>query len=222
MTGNLSSLRVYDGSPLATATAGNDPTSVKDLSQSFLHMLTVQLRNQDPMAPMDNAAMTAQLAQLNMVDGINRLNTSMTAMMNQMKAASLIGMSSAVGRMALVPADSYEFSGSPVRLAAALPKSVAKIELTVYDASNRQVDQVDMGSHQAGTVDLVWDGKDGAGQPLPAGQYRAVWSASDADGRLVFPSAHAPVRVSALGAETVDLADGRQLGIEQILKWLDA
>lgn len=220
MSDPISSLRVYDGSrPQASA---SDPTSVKDLSQNFLHMLTVQLRNQDPMAPMDNAAMTAQLAQLNMVDGINRLNTSMTGMMSQMKAAAMISMSGAVGRMALAPGDSFEFSSQPVRLAAQLPAAVGELELSILDADGAEQRRIALGAHEIGTVDQVWDGKDAAGQLLPAGTYTAAWSAKTAEGRSVFPEGHTPVRVAALNTTHADLEDGRQIGIEQILKWLQA
>lgn len=220
MSDPISSLRIYDGS--RPQGAASDPTSVKDLSQNFLHMLTVQLRNQDPMAPMDNAAMTAQLAQLNMVDGINRLNTSMGSMVTQMKAAAMISMSSAVGQMALAPGEDFEFSGQPVRLAAKLPVAVGELELTVLDAAGAPRRRIPLGAREVGTVDQLWDGKDTAGQPLPPGSYTAAWSAKTAEGKSVYPEGHAPIRVAALSTTHADLADGRQIEIEQILKWLQA
>jgi flagellar basal-body rod modification protein FlgD len=64
----------------APVQSNNNGTSAEDLSKNFLRMLTVQLQNQDPMNPMDNAAMTSQLAALNQVDGINKLNTSVNAL----------------------------------------------------------------------------------------------------------------------------------------------
>ena len=72
----ISNIPVYDPSKPVAQTSNNG-TSAKDLSQNFLKMLTVQLQNQDPLNPMDNAAMTAQLAALNQVDGINKLNLSL-------------------------------------------------------------------------------------------------------------------------------------------------
>ncbi len=220
MADPISSLRIYDGT--RASVAGTDPTSVKDLSQNFLHMLTVQLRNQDPMAPMDNAAMTSQLAQLNMVDGINKLNQSMTGMMNQMKAAAMISLSSAVGQMALAPGKNFDFAGEPVRLAAKLPAAVGELQLSVLDSSGAERRRIELGAREAGTVDQIWDGKDTGGRDLPEGQYTTVWSAKTADGKLVFPDSHVPIRVSALNTTHADLEDGRQIGIEQILKWLQA
>ena len=56
---------LFNKAPTASFSNG---TSAKDLSQNFLKMLTVQLQNQDPLNPMDNAAMTAQLAASRSVD----------------------------------------------------------------------------------------------------------------------------------------------------------
>jgi flagellar basal-body rod modification protein FlgD len=48
-------------------------------SQMFLQLLVAQLRNQDPMSPMDNQAFIAQMAQLQSVDQLTSLNTAMKA-----------------------------------------------------------------------------------------------------------------------------------------------
>ena len=83
MTTTINNIPVYDRTAPPTPTTSNG-TSAADLSKNFLKMLTVQLQNQDPMNPMDNAAMTSQLAALNQVDGINKLNTSVNALVAQM------------------------------------------------------------------------------------------------------------------------------------------
>jgi flagellar basal-body rod modification protein FlgD len=64
MSNTINNIPVYDPSapPLQSTSNG---TSAADLSKNFLKMLTVQLQNQDPLNPMDNAAMTSQLAALN-------------------------------------------------------------------------------------------------------------------------------------------------------------
>ena len=94
--GNISSIPIYDPTRTKTSSASS-ATSVEDLSQNFLRMLTVQLQNQDPLNPMDNAAMTSQLAALNTVDGINRLNTSVNSLVAQMQSANFMSLSSSGG-----------------------------------------------------------------------------------------------------------------------------
>ena len=52
----------------------------------FLKLLTAQLKNQDPTAPMDNAQMTSQLAQISTVDGVERLNLTLQKLVNGARA----------------------------------------------------------------------------------------------------------------------------------------
>ena len=57
-------------------------TKAEDQQTKFLTLLTTQLKNQDPLNPMDNAQMTSQLAQISTVDGIERLNATLASMMS--------------------------------------------------------------------------------------------------------------------------------------------
>jgi flagellar basal-body rod modification protein FlgD len=81
-------------STLASSTSGK---SAAELKTDFLNLLVTQLKNQDPLNPMDNAQMTSQLAQINTVSGIEKLNTTMGTLMTSyantqnMQAANLIG-----------------------------------------------------------------------------------------------------------------------------------
>jgi flagellar basal-body rod modification protein FlgD len=65
----------------------------------FLKLLVTQLQNQDPLNPLDNAAVTTQLSQINTVTGIERLNATLETLLNTfndgqaMQAAALIGKS---------------------------------------------------------------------------------------------------------------------------------
>lgn len=58
-------------------------TNGSDLQNTFMKLLVAQLQNQDPLNPMDNSQMTSQLAQINTVNGIQQLNTTMSSMLTQ-------------------------------------------------------------------------------------------------------------------------------------------
>ena len=68
-----------------------------DAQDRFLKLLTTQLKNQDPLNPMDNAQMTSQLAQISTVDGIEKLNATLQKLLSStvdtetMQAAALVG-----------------------------------------------------------------------------------------------------------------------------------
>lgn len=66
---------------LRAATSGKAGTASQSLGQGeFLTLLTTQLRNQDPLSPMDNEAFVAQLAQFATVSGITEMNGSLAAL----------------------------------------------------------------------------------------------------------------------------------------------
>ena len=223
MSTSINDLRIYD--PTAARTpAVSDPTSTKDMAQNFLKMLTVQLQNQDPMNPMDNAAMTSQLAPLNTVDGINRLNTSIGSMISQMQSANFMNLSASVGKMALAAGSDVYFGGQSVSLAAKLAQPAASLTAAIKDGSGQVVNQLYFGAVGAGVTDFLWDGKNEAGETVPAGIYSLELKASDAQGQSLLPDAYVGAMVASVGKEGSDLraglSDGRSVLASEILKWV--
>ena len=142
MSTSISNSPVFDPSQPQIAKR-SDGTSAKELSQNFLKMLTVQLQNQDPLNPMDNAAMTSQLAQLNQVDGINKLNTSVNSLVAQMQSANFMNLASSVGKTALSAGDKAYFNGGPISMAAKLDTSVSSLKAVIRDGNGQIVNQFD-------------------------------------------------------------------------------
>ena len=221
---NLSNITPYVPKSLTGATSATDGTSTADLSQNFLRMLTAQLRNQDPMNPMDNANMTTQLAALNQVDGIKRLNKSMESMLNQMISASFVGLSSSVGKSALTQSDQIYFTGEPVSLAVGVNQFAPNATLTIYNSANEPVRQMDLGAIGAGITDIIWAGDDDSGEKVALGEmYRLELSVPGEQANLQ-SSLYVGSAVVAIGRDGEEimatLADGRSVSIDQIIKWL--
>ena len=221
---NLSNITPYVPKSLTGATSATDGTSTADLSQNFLRMLTAQLRNQDPMNPMDNANMTTQLAALNQVDGINRLNKSMESMLNQMISASFVGLSSSVGKSALTQSDQIYFTSEPVSLAVGVNQFAPNATLTIYNSANEPVRQMDLGAIGAGITDIIWAGDDDSGEKVALGEmYRLELSVPGEQANLQ-SSLYVGSAVVAIGRDGEEimatLADGRSVSIDQIIKWL--
>ena len=78
--------------PAAAASADTTVTADR-----FLKLLVAQMKNQDPLNPMDNAQVTSQMAQISTVTGIDKLNTTVQGLSTQfmqlqtMQGASLVG-----------------------------------------------------------------------------------------------------------------------------------
>ena len=223
MATTINNIPVYDrfAPPVPTTSNG---TSAADLSKNFLKMLTVQLQNQDPMNPMDNAAMTSQLAQLNQVDGINKLNTSVNSLVAQMQSANFMNLSSSVGKTALAEGSQVYFSGQAVGMAAKLDTSAASLKAVIRDSNSQIVNQFDFGPTPAGMTDFIWDGGDDAGKQVMAGMYTLELTATDAQGKTSAPASYVGAMVASIGQEGTDmkvgLSDGRNILTTDIVKWL--
>lgn len=221
---NLSNITPYVPKSLSGATTASDGTSTQDLSQNFLRLLTAQLRNQDPLNPIDNANMTTQLAALNQVDGINRLNKSMESMLNQMVSASFVGLSSSVGKSALTQSDQIYFTGEPVSLAVGVNQFAPNATLTIYNSANEPVRQMSLGAIGTGITDILWAGDNDSGEQVDAGElYRVELSIPDAPAELQsITYVGSPVVAIGRDGEEImaTLADGRRVSIDQIIKWL--
>ena len=75
------------------ATKKSDPGS----EDRFLKLLVAQMQNQDPLNPLDNAQVTSQMAQINTVSGVEKLNKTVTGLtaqflqMQTLQGAALVG-----------------------------------------------------------------------------------------------------------------------------------
>jgi flagellar basal-body rod modification protein FlgD len=222
---NIPGLRTYDPSGAnAPSVDGTNVQSSNDLSKNFLRMLTVQLQNQDPLNPMDNAAMTAQLAQLNMVDGINKLNTSVGAMMAQLKAATSLSMADSVGRSVLSEGSSLYNMGQPMSMAAELQANADSLMAVLRDSQGQEVDRLDLGAAKSGVTDFIWDARNEQGQALPDGVYRLELLAKDAQGEELAVKSYVSAMVSSIGYQDglmkLGLHDGRSISADDIFKWV--
>ena len=90
-------------SPAASAAA--DATMTSD---RFLKLLVAQMKNQDPLNPMDNAQVTSQMAQINTVTGIDKLNTTVAGLSAQFMQMQAMQGASLVGHDVIVPGNKLD------------------------------------------------------------------------------------------------------------------
>src|SRR5699024_3114867 len=76
----------------------------------FLRLMTEQLKNQDPLKPLDNNQFLGQLAQFSTVQGIDDMQSAMGSMASVMESDQTLRAASLVGREALVAADTVQLA----------------------------------------------------------------------------------------------------------------
>ncbi len=158
-----------------TALNKTSTTSVSSMGEQqdrFMKLLVAQLQNQDPMNPMESAEMTSQMAQINTVTGIEKLNTTMTQMLSTFNAGQAVQAAGLIGHEILASGRSMAFDGStPATAALDLENAASSVLVNIYDAKGALVNQVALQEQAAGTVSFSWDGKLADGSTAPAGNY---------------------------------------------------
>ncbi len=191
-------------------------TKIDDAQDRFLKLLTTQLKNQDPLSPMDNAQMTSQLAQISTVDGIERLNATLSSLIDSQQASEALQAATLVGRGVLVPGAGMTLSDKGALAGYTLASAADKVLVSVTDANGLEVAQVDMGSQNAGTHSISWDGTTANGTRAANGAYRISVKAYAGESAVTSSALQLGVVSSVVrGSSGVDLEVG-SLGIFQM------
>ena len=159
----------------ATAAA---KSSVQESEDRFLKLLVTQMKNQDPLNPLDNAQVTSQMAQLSTVSGIEKLNASLQSMSSAFAASQSLQASSMIGRSVLAPGSSVILQGGSAIGGFELAQSVDHAVVTIKGAAGNVLHTMDMGAQKAGDVMFQWDGKTDSGTDAVSGSYKFEVSAS--------------------------------------------
>src|ERR1035437_9326257 len=165
----------------AAASASEGGANTQD---RFLKLLVTQMKNQDPLNPMDNAQVTSQMAQLSTVSGIDKVNSTLKALTDSMSAGQALSATSMIGRGALVSGASMELSNGQAVAGLDLTQGSDSVKVLIKDGANNTVRTMQLGAQKPGVVPVAWDGLDDAGKALPSGSYKiSAETPAGADGK---------------------------------------
>lgn len=143
-----------------------------DIQDRFMTLLISQMRNQDPLNPLDNAEVTSQLAQINTVKGIEQLNQTVNMLTGRVQSnEALIGLG-AVGKLALVPGEKISLYDGQAAAGFELPADVDQVRVKIYDSIGNVLHEADLGAQPAGVHTFVWDGTTESGETAVNNNYR--------------------------------------------------
>ena len=188
------------------STSKASQTTVEEMSDRFLKLLVTQLKNQDPMNPLENAELTQQLAQMSTVEGINKLNDGLATLNAQFKASQVIQGASLVGRSVLAEGEALKLTAAGGVGGADLETSADSVKVQILNGNGVVVQTLDMGKQPAGLMRFAWDGTDSNGLRQPDGEYSFKVLAT-ADGKSVTHTAYAlgSVMSVALNGDLMDV-----------------
>lgn len=186
----------------AQGAKANATDSTEFAKNRFLTLLTAQLKNQDPLNPMDNAQMTSQMAQISTVDGIERLNATLNKLIENSNESQTMQLAGLVGHGVLVPGERMELRDSGAIAGLTLGKPADEVSVEIYDSNGVLMRTLSLGALEAGSQAFGWDGLTNAGERAANGNYKFVVNAKlggkalDAE-RLQFGMVDGVVRTSS-------------------------
>jgi flagellar basal-body rod modification protein FlgD len=172
--------------PAATSPTANGADSTGTLAftqnfDTFLTLLTTQLKNQDPLSPLDTNQFTQQLVAFSQVEQQIKTNSNLSTLIGNASSSEAISAAPMIGR-------SIEYSGSQAALTSGsaafsytLPTNAATASVAIQDASGNTVFAA-TADPTAGRHNIVWNGQTNDGQQLPdGGLYTIQVTAADAN-----------------------------------------
>lgn len=159
------------GSTSGAAQTSSLVAQTGETQDRFLRLLVTQMKNQDPLNPLDNAQVTSQMAQLSTVSGIEKLNATVQALSASMSAAQSLQAAAMIDRVALVPGNQIDLLNGKSNAAVELDEPVDSLTVTIKDKNGNVVRTLEVGAQDAGVVDFVWDGTDNQGAAAQNGSY---------------------------------------------------
>jgi flagellar basal-body rod modification protein FlgD len=165
------------------AAAASDGAMIANNFQTFLQLLTTQLKNQNPMDPLDTNQFTQQLVQFAQVEQQMKSNSQLEALLNLEKAAQATVALAYVGQTVVVDGSTTALDANGATWSMTLAKpSTTKVVIT---DSTGQTAYTGTFAMQTGTQNFTWDGKGNDGRTWPAGNYTMRATATDASGQNV-------------------------------------
>lgn len=165
------------------AKAATDPAAAtQEAADRFLTLLVTQLRNQDPLNPLDNAQVTTQLAQLSTVTGINRINETLVALAQAQSADRTLQAAALVGHDVTIDGNAIALSDGEASGGFDLASAATQVSVTISDAAGNPVRTLTLGAQAAGGGRFAWDGKTDAGATAAPGRYTFSVTATNAQG----------------------------------------
>jgi flagellar basal-body rod modification protein FlgD len=159
----------------STTTSGStkDKTTFGNNFDQFLKLLVTQMKNQDPMEPMDASEFTNQLVQFAGIEQNIKSNTLLEKISGNQTSGLLRESASYIGQMVSIKSDKLVRGDdtTPSTFTYTNDKKYTNAKISILDNKGKLVRTLDSLSGEAGIKTITWDGKDTQGLPVPAGQY---------------------------------------------------
>jgi flagellar basal-body rod modification protein FlgD len=184
--------------------------------ETFLTLLTTQMRNQDPLKPMDSTEFVAQLASFSQVEQQIRANERLDGILGVLGGGSPAGLAEWIGKEVEVAAKA-DFAGAPIEVGVTPVAEADRAVLVVRNDFDQVVARLPVA---ADAERLSWDGTDEMGDALAHGRYGFSLESYQGDTLLGTSAGRIFATVSEVrvkdGAPVLVTADGSQVPVDEV------
>ncbi len=164
---------------------------------SFVNILAAQIRNQDPLAPMDTHQFTNQLVQFTQVEEMMALKESFGAISVQMSESNLMSAGQLVGRDITFKSPMVRLENGSAEIPFKASAGVASVTATIKRSDGSVVRTLRTAAN-GGDGRMAWDGLDDRGQGVAEGTYKVEIQGRDVSGNPVEVTANARATVTSV------------------------
>ena len=162
----------------------NSRTSLANNEDTFLKLLTTQLKNQDPLSPTDTTQMTQQITQMTGVEQQLVTNDLLAALVGMNTGTGLSEGVNMIGKQVTATTDNSALQGGKATFTWSQPGASSSLSVEIKNAAGKVVRTLTPDDQKSGAHTLTWDGKDDAGVQLEdGGVYTINVIAKGADGK---------------------------------------
>ena len=192
---------------------------------TFLLMLTTQLKNQDPLEPMDSNEFTQQLVQFAGVEQAIDTNNNLEKLIEMQNGTQINNAVNYIGKFVTATGNSGRLVDGVAAFSYDLPKQATTVDVVITNDLGAVVFKGN-GTTTAGLNDVLWDGTNNVtGTDCPDGTYHIAVLAKDANGAEIKPTTYTTGFVTSVNLEDGEtkLAIGKiELGLDKVLSVRDA
>jgi len=168
----------------AASAASADRTRLAGSYETFLLLLTSQLRNQNPLEPLDANKFTEQLVQYSTVEQQIKTNENLEAMMASLAASAAMNLVGYVGMTVTARSAVTRLEGGNASWGYTAAADAPDTTVTIYNSAGAVVHSETLGLTE-GSGAFTWDGTLADGSNAPAGPYTIAFQARNADGAAI-------------------------------------
>ena len=170
----------------SSSSSGTSGSSALGSANTFYNLLVTQLTNQDPLNPMSNTDLSAQLAQFSTASGVQAMQQSLAALTSQLAQTQSLQAASLVGHNVVFDDNTLSLGASGGSAGGfTLASGAQDVQVQISNAAGQVVNTLDLGSMAAGVQSFKWNGNDAAGAAAAPGSYTFAVQATDANGASV-------------------------------------